>query len=224
MNLHTNDTGNDHVVLARRRVVIFDFDGTLADSIGWFFSVVNDVAQRYDFRQMTAEQREELRRKPPLEILNALGIPKWKLPAIAMHMRALAAQNIDQIKLFGWVGDLLLELKSNGVMIAVVSSNSAANIQQILGPYAPLVDHYETGASLFGKSMKFRRALKALNAEPEDAVSVGDEVRDIDAAHRAGVVSIGVAWGASHDEALIAARATKLAATSNELWELLLPP
>lgn len=222
MNVHTNDSSNS-ALIAGKRVVIFDFDGTLADSIGWFFSIVNDVARRYDFRQTTAEQREELRRKPPLEILDALGIPKWKLPAIAIHMRALAARNIDRIKLFEWVGDLLLELKSHGVMIAVVSSNSAANIQQVLGPYAPLVDHYETGASLFGKSAKIGRVLKALDAGPGEAVSVGDEVRDIDAAHRARVASIGVAWGASHDEALVAARATRLAATSDELRKLLLP-
>ncbi len=222
MNVHWNETGNDGAFIVRRRVVIFDFDGTLADSIGWFFGIVNDVAQRYDFRQMTAEQLEELRRKPPQDILNALGIPKWKLPAIGMHIQALAAQNIGQIKLFEWVGDLLLDLKSNGMTIAVVSSNSSANIQLILGPYASLVDHYETGASLFGKSAKFRRVLKALKAEPNEAVSVGDEVRDVDAAHRAGVASIGVAWGASHDEALVAARVTQLVATPNQLRDILL--
>lgn len=222
MNLHTNESSNS-ARLAGKRVVIFDFDGTLADSIGWFFSVLNDVARRYDFRQTTAEQLEELRRKPPLEILDALGIPTWKLPAITMHMRALAAQDIARIRLFEWVGDLLLELKANGLMIAVVSSNSAANIRRVLGPYAPLVDHYETGASLFGKPAKLRRVLRAFNAGPGEAVSVGDEVRDIEAAHRARVASIGVAWGASHDEALAAARATRLAATSDELRTLLLP-
>ena len=222
MNVHTNDSGSNSAFVGRKRVVIFDFDGTLADSIDWFFSVVNEVARRYNFKETTHEQRDQLRHKSPLEILAALEIPKWKLPAIARHMRALTAQNIDQIKLFGWVGDLLLELKSNGITIALVSSNSASNIQLVLGPYAPLVDHYETGSSLFGKSAKFKRVLKTLNVQAGEAVSVGDEVRDVDAARSAGIVSIGVAWGASHGDALVAAQA-KLASTPNDLKEFLLP-
>ena len=222
MNVHANDRAIEPALVARKRVVIFDFDGTLADSIGWFFGVVNEVARHYDFKQTTPEQRDAFRRQTPREILAALEVPKWKLPAIAKHMRALAAQNIDQIKLFGWVGDLLCELKANGVMIAVVSSNSTANIQWVLGPYAPLVDQYETGSSLFGKASKFKRVLKSFGVRAGDAVSVGDEVRDVDAARRAGIASIGVAWGASHGDALVAAQAV-LAITPNDLKALLLP-
>lgn len=224
MNLDTNDDRIEPAVLAHKRAVIFDFDGTLADSVDWFFSVVNQLARRYDFRESTPEQIEALRGKPPLEILAALGIPKWKLPAIAQHTRALAARHIDQIKLFGWVGQLLLELKASGMMIAVVSSNSAANIQWVLGPHAALIDHYETGSSLLGKSVKFKRVLKRLGVRPNEALSVGDEVRDIDAARRAGIASIGVAWGASHGDALVAAQAATLATTPEHLRALLLSP
>lgn len=212
----------DPALLARKRVVIFDFDGTLANSVEWFFGMVNHLARRYHFRESTPAELETLRGKPPLEILTALGIPKWKLPAIARYTRSLAAQHIDEIKLFDWAGALLQELKASGITIVVVSSNSASNIQWVLGPHAALIDHYETGASLLGKSLKFKRVLKRLGVRPDEVLSVGDEVRDIDAAHRAGIASIGVAWGASHGDALVAANAAQLAMTPDQLRGYLL--
>lgn len=223
MSVGTSGRGIDSARILRKRVVIFDFDGTLADSVDWFFGVVNELARRYDFKETTPEQRDAFRRKSPLEVLAALEIPKWKLPAIARQTRALATENIDQIKLFGWAGELLSELKSHGMMIAIVSSNSAANIRLVLGAHASLVDHYETGSSLLGKSAKFKRVLRLLDVRPDEALSVGDEVRDIDAARRAGIDSIGVTWGASHGDALLAARAATLAVTPDELRTLLLP-
>lgn len=222
-SLGMNEFRIEPAILARKRVVIFDFDGTLADSVEWFFGVVNQLARRYGFRESTPEQLDALRGKSPLEILTALGIPRWKLPAIARHTRALAAQHIDQIKLFDWVGELLAELKASGMLIVVVSSNSAANIEWVLGPHAAFIDHYETGASLLGKSLKFKRVLKRLGVRADEVLSVGDEVRDIDAARRAGIASIGVAWGASHGAALVAAQAAQLAMTPDQLKSFLLP-
>lgn len=220
MTVPPNGSGFASAIIARKRVVIFDFDGTLADSIGWFFSVLNNVAERFGFKQTTDAERDALRYRSPFEILAALDIPIWKLPSIARHVRVLATQNIEQIKLFSWVGELLLELRANGMMIAVVSSNSAANVRSVLGSYAELVDHYETGASLFGKCAKFKRTLRTLAVQPPDAITVGDEVRDIDASRQAGIASIGVAWGASHGDALLAAQAA-LAATPGELRAML---
>ena len=45
----------------RYDLAIFDFDGTLADSAAWFRSRINQVAQRYGFRQVTDEELERLR-------------------------------------------------------------------------------------------------------------------------------------------------------------------
>lgn len=208
--------------MTEKRVVIFDFDGTLANSVEWFFLVLNEIAREHHFHETTWEEREFLRRRPPLEILNALGVPKWKLPIIARHMRRLAAENLSQIELYGWVGKLLTQLKAQGFDLAVVSSNSEQNIRTILAQFAELIDLYETGASLFGKSGKFKRVLKTLKASPAEAVSVGDEVRDVEASQRAGIDCIAVGWGLSHPEALIAAKAAALAETPHELTSLLL--
>jgi len=208
--------------MGQKRLVIFDFDGTLADSVEWFYRVLNEVARRYRFRETTPEEREELRRQTPLQILDSLGVPKWKVPIIAQHLRGLAAQNLNQIEIYGWVAQLLGELKDQGLYLAVVTSNTEENVRAILADSAALIDVYETGSSLFGKSAKFKRVLKQFKLSAAQAISVGDEVRDVDAARRVGIDSIAVGWGLSHPDALTAAKASALATTHHELSALLL--
>jgi phosphoglycolate phosphatase len=69
------------------RLVIFDFDGTLADSADWFVRNLNPMAERFGFRQADEAEIERLRRLPNREIIRRLGVPKGKLPRIARHMR-----------------------------------------------------------------------------------------------------------------------------------------
>ena len=69
------------------RLAIFDFDGTLADSLPWFRSVFNGVAQRYGFRALDDAEFEKLRGVGNREIIRRLGVPLWKMPMIAAHMR-----------------------------------------------------------------------------------------------------------------------------------------
>ncbi len=61
---------------------------------------LNDVARHHRFRrETTAEEREELRRQNSAQNLEALGVPKWKVPIIAKHLRRLAAENLHQIEI-----------------------------------------------------------------------------------------------------------------------------
>ncbi len=73
----------------RYPLVIFDLDGTLADSFPWFLRVVNGVADKYRFKPIEPGDVESLRHAGSREILKRLDVPFWKLPAIATHARAL---------------------------------------------------------------------------------------------------------------------------------------
>jgi len=76
----------------RYKLVIFDFDGTLVDSFPWFVQVLNDVADRYRFRRVDPHQAEALRGQSAREMIRYLGIPAWKMPLIARHMRKRKAE------------------------------------------------------------------------------------------------------------------------------------
>lgn len=193
------------------RLAIFDFDGTLADTFPWFVGVLNGVADRYGFSRVKADEVEMLRGYDARQIMRHLRVPSWKLPFIANHMRRLMARDIDGIRLFDGVPDMLRVLTDSGVTVAVVSSNSVENIRCILGPEAAgQVAHYGCGASLFGKAAKFRRMLRTTGIPASHAIAIGDELRDIEAARTVGMACAAVAWGYTRGDALAALRPDRL--------------
>lgn len=184
-------------------IAAFDFDGTLADTMPWFNSILNTVADKYGFRKIDAAERDQLRHRDASEILKFLGIPLWKLPAIMAHVRTLMQEIDPSVHLFDSIPDALARLKAGGLRLAVVSSNSLENVQRVLGPdTAALFDDYECGTDLFGKAAKIDRLLQRHGTPPERFLLVGDEMRDIDAARKAGVRVGSVAWGYNHVDAL----------------------
>lgn len=191
------------------RLIIFDFDGTLADSAGWFARILNGVAARFRFRTVTEAEIEMLRSMESREIVRYFGVPSWKMPFIAAHVRKLAAAEAENIRLFEGVPNVIRQLACHGVAVAVVSSNSEANVRKVLGPeLAGLVAHYGCGASVFGKAAKFRQVMRRAKVAHDEVLCVGDEVRDIEAAAKAGLASAAVTWGYAAPETLCACRPT----------------
>ncbi len=189
----------------RYKLAIFDLDGTLADSFPWFMEVVNDVADRFGFHRIEEHEVDTLRGYDARRMIRHLRTPMWKLPFIARHMRARMAADIHRIPLFAGVDRLLRALHDHGVTIAIVTSNSKANVRGVLGPQnAALVRHYGCGASILGKAGKLRRVLRASRIPARDAVKIGDEIRDLHASRAAGMAFYAVGWGYTHAAALAA--------------------
>jgi phosphoglycolate phosphatase len=177
-------------------LVIFDFDGTLADSAAWTAGVFNDLAERYGYRRVSDDELQMLRGRDNREIVRFLGVPAWKIPLIANHVRKLMTRDAAEIRLFDGVDELLRRLSERGVAVAIVSSNTEDNIRRILGPdNAARIAFYECGASLFGKAAKFRRVLKRSRIAAGRCIAIGDETRDIEAAAQACLASGAVTWG-----------------------------
>jgi phosphoglycolate phosphatase len=189
----------------RCKLVIFDFDGTLADTFPWFMRIINDVADRYRFKRVAPHEIDALRAMDARALMRHFGIPAWKMPFIANHMRKRKSRELDQTRLFEGVDRMLRGLSDAGIALALVSSNSEANCRAILGAEnASLIRHYECGASLFGKSAFFRRVLRKTGTPAHEAICIGDEIRDLDAARKEGIDFGAVTWGYTAAEALIA--------------------
>jgi phosphoglycolate phosphatase len=206
----------------RYRLAIFDFDGTLADSFSWFLGVVNRLADENRFRRIEEHEIETLRGQAARQIVEHLGVPAWKLPRVARQMRQHMARDIGRITLFPGVDGLLRGLAGRGIQLAVVTSNSIDNVRQVLGPdNAALIRHYGCGVAMFGKRPKLRAVLRASEVPAAEAICIGDELRDLEAAHAEGIAFGAVSWGYTSPEALRAHAPEEMFSTPEEILQKL---
>src|SRR5437879_12786647 len=196
--------------MTRYRLAIFDFDGTLADSIDWFRASFHDVIARFDLTPVTADELEGMRGLSAHEIMARLNVSMWQLPAIVSDMRKRKLAAAGEISLFSGIPAMLTDLQRLGIKTAVVSSDSEASVRQVLGPATNLITRFDCGAALFGKHWKFRRVARRLGTKPAETICIGDEIRDIEAANAASMDSAAVAWGYALPAALRAAGPTHL--------------
>lgn len=187
------------------RLAIFDFDGTLADSFGWFAHTLRTLAPRYRLCALDDAGWDALRGLDARTIMRRLGLSWWTLPRMTREVRRRMHAEIGCIARFDGVDALFAALDAAGVRIAIVTSNSEANVRAVLGPdLCARVAVLECDVALFGKPRRLRRAMRRAEVPPARTVYIGDEIRDAEAARRAGVGFVGVGWGYTRADALSA--------------------
>ncbi len=185
------------------QLIIFDSDGTLADSLPWARGAFNQLADELGFRRLNPADHARLRDCSTREMFRELELPVWKLPRLVLRVRQLMALHAHELQPFPGIPEMLRQLAESGRQLAVVSSNSEENVRTILGPASSaLVRHYSCGASLSGKAPHLRAVARAAGVKPSAALYLGDEARDGEAARRAGMDFAAVAWGQQSEERL----------------------
>ncbi len=184
------------------RLLAFDFDGTLADTLPWFDTILGSVADKYGFRNPAADEKAQLRHRDVRSILSTLDIPFWKAPAILVEFRQRMQQAAPNVNLFDGIAPVLTMFKQAGYSLAVLSSNSEENVRRTLAEAGASIEYFKCGSDLFGKAAKVKALCRQAGCTPNDCLLVGDEIRDIEAAREAGCHAAAVAWGYNHADAL----------------------
>ena len=186
----------------RYQWVLWDFDGTLADTLSQAAEIYNRLAAKH--RLSVIADRDAVRDMTTREFRKAHRIPFYKIPRLFRDF--LRAQRTEQRHppMFPAVVEVLRELKSAGLNMGVVSSNQTQHILSCLTEHG-VADRFAfcVGSSrLQGKHRAIRKALRDNSASPEVTLYVGDEIRDIEAARKAGIDTAAVSWGLNTAEAL----------------------
>lgn len=203
--------------------LIFDFDGTIANS---FYDVVdkfNLLAQKYHFRQITEDEISSLRDLTSTELIKHLRIPLYKLPAVIFEARKHMREEIHNLRPFEGLPEVLHKLYEQGYILGIVTSNSVENVEMWLAQQNML--HYfafiHSESNFFGKTRVLKKICRSHKIDKSQAFYIGDETRDIDAARQCQMQSIAATWGLSSEKALMQHNPTYLAHKPEDLLNIL---
>lgn len=187
------------------KLIIFDFDGTLADTLGALLRITNRLAPEFGYPQISDEQLANLKYLSAWEIIKISKVALWKLPFLLKRVKEEFPGEVQSVKLFPGVIELLTTLKSQGYRLGIVSSNAEANIRSLLKQHQieHLFDFINGGASTFGKGKAIGKIIRQYNCPKSDAIYIGDEIRDIQAARSIKIRVVAVGWGFNAPTALI---------------------
>lgn len=178
------------------KYIIFDFDGTLADSTAVFASAWNTLAQKYKFKGIELKEIESLKKLSIAERSKLFDFPMYKLPMILPQFYRLYRQSLNEVHLYEGIKDVIMEIDKRGYKILIISSNSQENILEFLKMNdIHCVSNVLCSNRIFGKDKVLKKFLKDSSSTASDVLYIGDEQRDIVACKKVGVPIIWVSWG-----------------------------
>ena len=186
-----------------KKNILFDFDGTMAHSRTLAVKLYNDLAEKNRYKKIGEEDIEILSKLSIKERIKVLGVPLYKLPSLVMEMKRNYASSIDSLHVVKGLPSLISELKSAGYRLNVLSSNSRPIIEGFLSNHQIAgFDHIYCAKGIFSKNKKIDQFIKKHRIQQQEAVYIGDELRDIIACKQSGVQMIAVSWGYDSPELL----------------------
>lgn len=202
-----------------KETVIFDFDGTLVDSLSLVYDCLNEVLSEEDIK-ISRDKFKKLKRRGVLETLKELEIPFYKFPILYLKTKNRMEERIIEVDLYDGIKSLLSELKEKELIIGIVSNNKKSTIEKFLRNRN--LDYFDFVVGSFFFSKKTSRLRKVIKTKKEKVIYIGDQVGDIKAANEINVSSIAVSWGFDDKKELKKQRPTYSIDSVNELYNLLL--
>ena len=215
----------------KSKLVIFDLDGTLVDTIADLAAAVNEALDRKglplhgpeEYRGMVGHGVRNLVQRAMPEALREDGALLDEL--LDSFLRYYTAHLDVHTRPYPGVPQLLAGLDAAGVKLAVASNKFQAGTERIIRRFFPQVPFAAVYGGRDGLPLKpdpsvVREILACTGAEPGETVMVGDSGTDIATAAAAGIPSVAVTWGFRPKEALQGA--DRIAGTAGELLRILL--
>lgn len=197
-------------MLTDYKLVIFDWDGTVMDSIARIVSSLEEAARLTGGLPLLSG--DELKQMIGLSLdkgfeflypgVSAELLPVWK----AHYGQQFRVDNPTPIDMYPGAKACLTVLKQRGHLLAVATGKSGPGLEKAIGDTqtAHFFNATRTADVTASKPdpLMIHEILRELDIEAKDAVMIGDTTHDMHLAQNAGVDAIGIAWGVHDRETL----------------------
>ncbi|MFM6036493.1 MAG: HAD-IA family hydrolase [Sphaerospermopsis kisseleviana] len=206
-----------------QKVIIFDFDGTIADTVDALVNIANRLAVEFDYVQISANELTLLRNLTSREIIRYSGISLFKIPFLVKKVKGELKNKIKDLQSIPGITEALIELKNKEYRLGIITSNSQENVSAFLKCHDLdyLFEFIHSGVTIFGKTTIINNVLRQKQIKPQIVIYVGDETRDVEAAKKANIKVVAVTWGFNSPEALAKENPDFLINHPSELLEVI---
>lgn len=185
--------------------LIFDFDGTIADSFQTVVRSFNSLATQYNLKPISDNEIAQLHNLSSEEIIKYFKIPLHQIPSIINQIRTALLAEMKTIPTFTNLPKVLELLFKSGFTLGIITSNSEENVRSWLEHHklTSLFAFIHIVNDFFGKGHVLQKIIKRYGIDKTSAFYIGDETRDIEAAKDNEIYSVAVAWGFTAEQVLL---------------------
>ncbi|WPF90400.1 HAD-IA family hydrolase [Cyanobacterium aponinum AL20118] len=179
------------------KVLIFDFDGTIADSRITLVKIANELADEFGYDPVTESDIVRLSNLSSKDVIIQSPIPAYKIPFLLRRVKRQLNEHIAYLQPFEGMEEALSNLKKKGCYLGIITSNLGANVSLFLRKNS--LDNYfdfvYSANTLFGKNKVINKAIDKHHLLKDEVIYIGDETRDIEAAKKSNIKVAAVTWG-----------------------------
>ena len=198
-------------------IILFDFDGTIADTISVGLEIINSHADRFGYKRLDGELNTHL---SAMQLVKLAEVKFWKLPYLIYQLKLKLSEKSDEIQLLPEAKELIKKVKDAGYELGILTSNSMRTVSSFLKKYQldSFFSYIKTDVFIFGKKKALAKTKKILNKK---IIYIGDELRDIEACRKTNTPIVSVSWGMNSYESLEAHNPGFVAKNAEEAYNFI---
>ena len=206
----------------KKITILFDFDGTLAETMMLILEVFNRLSGVYGYRHLPEEEVEACRHLSIHEFIEHFNIPLWKVPLIAIHARRLMHRDMHRIHPPDGLVEVLTKIHESGnYFMDILTSNRRKNVLKFLSQHnINWFDEVESTRAILSKKKRVEKYIRQKKLDPAQLYYIGDTTIDVESARHAGAKTIAVSWGLNTTEALARVKPDYLVTEPKQLLDI----